>query len=456
MSLDFGKLNFSVSFNPTSAFPIDARCYFESYAAAEAAAAQAEAAGSSNTVYYYGQNVVVVENGVASFYIIQPDGTLGEVGGKVTINTDLFEYDEDGNLSLKGFAKAVAGAQLVKGADNTISWVKPDSTTVEGLSTAVETLRKDVDNLTKNVYTKTEVEKLISDSAHLRRKIVSKVEEILPFIADEDIDETQYIFMVPTGLQEADDKYDEYIVVDGVIEKIGSWEVNLENYATKDDLKDKVDVVEGYRLISDAEGEKLEGIETGAEKNYISDVENTQFKVVEGKLELIAVQQNIITGLAETLQGKVDVIEGKGLSTNDFTNELKQKLDAIPVADLNAALSKVTTLDKDIYGYTDDEGNHVPGLITIVPALSSSLSTLTETVNGHTDSIATLNTNVGTLTENLNTLTTTVNGFSSTYVSIANFNKVVGDLDSMIAAQTNVMNEINNINERLEWHGIDD
>ena len=35
MALDFGKLNFSVSFNPTSAFPLDARSYFESYESAE-------------------------------------------------------------------------------------------------------------------------------------------------------------------------------------------------------------------------------------------------------------------------------------------------------------------------------------------------------------------------------------------------------------------------------------
>ena len=76
MALDFGKLNFSVSFNPTSAFPLDARSYFESYAKAEAAARIAEAAGSTNSIYYYGQTVAVVENGMANFYIIQPDKTL--------------------------------------------------------------------------------------------------------------------------------------------------------------------------------------------------------------------------------------------------------------------------------------------------------------------------------------------------------------------------------------------
>jgi hypothetical protein len=54
MSLDFGKLNFSISFNPTSAFPIDARSYFESYADAVKAATGAKPAGSAESVYYYG------------------------------------------------------------------------------------------------------------------------------------------------------------------------------------------------------------------------------------------------------------------------------------------------------------------------------------------------------------------------------------------------------------------
>jgi hypothetical protein len=54
MALDFGKLNFSVSFNPTSAFPLDARCYFESYSEALEAAKSAVEAGGTDSVYYYG------------------------------------------------------------------------------------------------------------------------------------------------------------------------------------------------------------------------------------------------------------------------------------------------------------------------------------------------------------------------------------------------------------------
>jgi hypothetical protein len=38
---DFGKLDFSVSFRPQSAFPLDARSYFESYDSALEKAATA-------------------------------------------------------------------------------------------------------------------------------------------------------------------------------------------------------------------------------------------------------------------------------------------------------------------------------------------------------------------------------------------------------------------------------
>ena len=78
--MTFGKLDFAVAFNRQTAFPLDAKSYFESLAAAQAAAATAEEAGSSSTTYYYGQTVAVIENSIATLYVIQPDKTLKEVG----------------------------------------------------------------------------------------------------------------------------------------------------------------------------------------------------------------------------------------------------------------------------------------------------------------------------------------------------------------------------------------
>lgn len=69
-------------------------------------------------------------------------------------------------MNLLGFADAVGGAQLVKTEDGKISWVKPDTTTVEGLSTAIESLKTvvgdDKSGLVKQVAdNKTAIDKLM-------------------------------------------------------------------------------------------------------------------------------------------------------------------------------------------------------------------------------------------------------------------------------------------------------
>ena len=146
MAMTFGTLDFAVAFNRQTAFPLDAKSYFESLELATAAAASAQEAGSSETTYYYGQTIAVVANSKATLYVIQPDKTLKEVGGNIAINENVFAKDEDGALNLLGFADAVAGAQAVKSSDGKISWVKPDATTVEGLQTAVASLQATVGN----------------------------------------------------------------------------------------------------------------------------------------------------------------------------------------------------------------------------------------------------------------------------------------------------------------------
>ena len=340
MALNFGKGNRSVAFNPTSAFPLDARSYFESYDLAVAAALTAEEAGSTNTQYYFGQQLAVVENGVASFYIIQPNKTLGEVGGKIEINENVFAHDDDGKLSLYGFAKAVSGAQLTVGADGKLSWVKPDTSTVEGLSTTVATLRADVDNLTKNTYTKTQTEQKIAEavanSAHLKRKIVADLAEASDYV-NNNVDSVEYIFMVPAAPAgtSASDKYDEYMALeveeaDGttirVLEKVGSWEVDLSDYATTEAmltaLDKKVDKKEGERLITDDEGAKLRDLLNieNVDSTLVFDPSTSTLGVKEISATQVIDLASWVTQNAATTPG---------LSEKNFTADLASKLAGI-------------------------------------------------------------------------------------------------------------------------------
>lgn len=119
------KLNFAVSFNPITAFPLDARSIFGSKTAAEAAAATAENAGSTNTVYYYGMPLVVFENDVATMYTIQGNKTLKEVGSAPVPDNATIELTSGGALQLKDFG---ARYYAYHEADPIIdgSWTYPD------------------------------------------------------------------------------------------------------------------------------------------------------------------------------------------------------------------------------------------------------------------------------------------------------------------------------------------
>lgn len=314
MSLDFGKLNFSISFNPTSAFPIDARSYFESYAEALRAAAGAKPVGSTDSNYYFGQTVVVVENEQAKFYIIQPNHTLSSISGidSIPVNTALFETDANGNLSLKGFDSAALGSVLSVGEDGGLQWL--------------------------SIYTKDEIDaairEAVSAASHLKRKIVDSVDDIYDFM-EKHKDADQYIFMVPSGSGNDSDKYEEYMVIfftddEGIetkyVEKVGSWEVDLSDYSTTKEvnklLDKKVDKVDGARLITNDEATKLKDL------LHIKTVGGTlSFEPTTGTLAVKEIAAEQVNNLSAWITSHSNVV--KGLSEENFTTQYAQKLTGI-------------------------------------------------------------------------------------------------------------------------------
>ena len=150
MALDFGKLNFSTSFNPTSAFPIDARSYFESLEAAQAAAATAEAAGSSNTTYYFGQILTVNEGGAVAAYQITNAKALQKLAS-TTSSGDL--AGDVAELQSKVGALETAVSTTIPATYETkenVAAIGERVTTAEG---EIDTLQTDVEAVEGNVST---------------------------------------------------------------------------------------------------------------------------------------------------------------------------------------------------------------------------------------------------------------------------------------------------------------
>ena len=150
MALDFGKLNFSTSFNPTSAFPIDARSYFESLEKAQEAAATAEAAGSSNTTYYFGQILTVNEGGAVAAYQITNAKALQKLAS-TTSSGDL--AGDVATLQSKVGALETAVSTTIPATYETkanVSALGERVTTAEG---EIDTLQTDVEAVEGNVST---------------------------------------------------------------------------------------------------------------------------------------------------------------------------------------------------------------------------------------------------------------------------------------------------------------
>lgn len=358
---EFGKLNFAVAFNPQTAFPLDARYYFDSLSAAQTAAEGAVEVGSASGTYFFGQTVVVVESSVATLYVIQPNKTLKPVGSTVLGDGKSITVVE-GKVQLVGFAEAQPGQQPRIGDSGSLEWYTPDSSTVEGLQQTVGQLQTDVSELqsdvgtindtletkanVSDVYTQTQTDTKIAAAISSTYKPSGSVEfASLPtpsadnlgnvynvtdaftagatFIASEQ--GQKYPADTNVAVVEVDGSY-YFDALSGFVDLTGylTTAEAAETYATITQLGNKVDKVSGSSLVQDTLITKLTNLLN------IQSVADGQLAVSpEGQLSVVAIAQSQVTGLTEALSGKVNAEEGKGLSENDFTDTLLEKLNGI-------------------------------------------------------------------------------------------------------------------------------
>lgn len=277
-----------------------------------------------------------------------------------------------------------------------IGWFEPNTVTVDGLSDAINNLSNQVNKNTQSisditkklndkannsdVYTKTETDDLIAEkvasASHLKREVFNTILQATAFAESHTETADQYIYMVlnPDSNNE-NDRYDEYLYVNGSLEKVGSWAVDLSQYVKKE---------EGKSLVSDTEIAKLATVERGAQKNYIDSV-SSEFEVDENsQLKLVSIPPTL------------------NLNTNNNFKALNNR-----VGNIENILN-------------DNESTGAQGLVTKVTNIQNTLDNL-----------------------------------SNNYVTTTLYKAQVGDLSKLIHASgkqnSTIVDELNNINERLEW-----
>lgn len=221
----------------------------------------------------------------------------------------------------------------VNGAEQTV--------TDKAVDITVPTKVSDLSNDSK-FQTDAEVAAAIAAADHMKRKIVNST-------ADIDLtagDASQYIYMVKKSSTKTGDKYDEYMVLDGALEKVGDWEVGLSNYVQKDG-----DKVLSTNDFTNELLEKLNGIEEGANKYTHATHEahaSGFYKVTvdaEGHVTaVVAVEKADITALGipgENTTYVVATAESDGL----MSKEDKAKLDGF----IAATEAEVTEMLNEVF-----------------------------------------------------------------------------------------------------------
>lgn len=484
------KLNFSVPFAMTAALPVEYNAYFDNYEAAVAAAATADVPGSSTTVYYYGQKIVVVTADSADLYIIQPDKTL-KAAGTVPVGDNKSITVSDGVIGITGFAAATENQQPRKKSDGTIEWYTPDTSTVEGLSqtvgqhtTQISTLNEQMTTVQGDIATinSTLANKANSDDVYTKQQTDDKISAAISSVY-KPAGSTAFANLPAASADTLGNVYnvtDAFTTTDSFVEGAGksypagtnvavvlvgeeykydvlSGMVDLSNYSTTDEiaqtyatktevttgLSGKVDKVDGSRLMTDAEGTKLAGIETGAQVNKIESVASGELAISEAKeLSIVAVAQDKVTGLADALAGKVNTEAGKGLSTNDFTTPLLEKLAALPAG------AQVNAIDTVSDEFTISETKE----LSVAAIAQAKITGLPDALNAKLESVS-INGTALTVTDkgvNIPIATDTLLGVVK---SSAKINEIAVGADGVMSVNTVSTDKLEQGSDTIVWNG---
>ena len=140
-------------------------------------------------------------------------------------------------------SERVDGLVTAGGEPNVITAVKVNGTaqtiTDKAVDIAVPVNVSQLANDSK-YQTEEQVAAAIAAMDHLQRKKVASKDDIDPTATDAD----KYIYMVPKTGGQNGDKYDEYMVLDGAIEPVGDWAVDLSGYIREEDVATDSEITE--------------------------------------------------------------------------------------------------------------------------------------------------------------------------------------------------------------------
>lgn len=466
IKLDGGYNSLPISYKRGNPIPLDKSSVWYDYDLMMEYAA-------TNGTAYVGQILSLVnaeDNSAKAYIILNQSGDLEEIGTGALISSI---GDRLGDVETQ-----ISDIQLIL---NSVGAPADEDSEATGLFAEIAKKAN-----AEDVYTKQEtiskIEAEVAKASHLKRKEVASIDEIDVDAPDAD----EYVYMVPSGLSNEDNKYYEYLVMEieiaddeGVVtkvkkvERIGSWEVNLNDYAKLTDL-----TTESNRAkdAEDALGERLSALETKDETNDsrfenidkdIEDLNNNKVdkswynvenedgttSKVEGtlltpeekkKLSALVIDENGSVGVS----GYVNVSKVQGLE-EWMKDEAHKHLASLDEDNLSAdtvnKINFITTVDTTSFtvsngnlSLNDISINKVSGLQNVV----TKVETLEDAINAEETG--------------LNALHGRLSIIEGTYVTQDTFNTAVGNLNDLLTNKAKDLSDrINLLDQRMSWQDLE-
>lgn len=349
-----------------------------------------------------------------------------------------------------------------------LGWFEPNPTTIDGVNNQVSSLQTSVSDLQKvaedlvaeigspaedgaaasgiyaeidkkanaaDVFTKDETLEQIATAVnnidHLQRKIVSSYADIVSFIEQEGADEAaKYIFMVPETDTTADGNiYEEYIVVNGVIEVIGKWATDLSDYVTEKEL---TEVLKGYITPTSLDTKLEEYVTNESLEDYVdSESLNSTLNNYATKADLNGYATNA------DLELKVDKVEGSRL----ITEEEAERLNNLPESLIKSVDSVNFFVDTEgKLSLKTDAQSAIGALNTSLNEAANSLVVLTEKVNTNEATITNLSEAIANLRGSVDEVSTK---YKTAQEAINDLNQRMVSTEEAVATNTSLINSLN-------------
>lgn len=156
------------------------------------------------------------------------EAIMSSGGNFVSVDENEFAFNAvNGKLEIKGYADAAEGMIPVKGSTGLVWQAAPTQldSRVGNLETAVTAIQTDLQAVDGKIAN------AVANSSHLKYQVITDLSE-----ATED----NVVYLYANNSSETNNIYDEYMFVNGSLEKIGNFGADLSNYVTTENLNQAI------------------------------------------------------------------------------------------------------------------------------------------------------------------------------------------------------------------------